>query len=57
MTSKEVEKRLLEDVGVAVLAGTSFGVEGEGYLRLSYANSRENLRDALGRIESWVTTR
>lgn len=52
--SKEVERRLLEEAGVAALAGTSFGSRGEGYLRLSYANSRENLREALQRIEAWV---
>jgi aspartate aminotransferase len=39
---------------VATLAGTSFGVYGEGYLRLSYANSVENLEKALDRIETAV---
>ena len=41
---------LLEEVGVAVLAGTAFGQFGDGYLRLSYANSLENIREALKRI-------
>jgi aspartate aminotransferase len=45
---------LLEDAGVATLAGTSFGVHGEGYLRLSYANSVENLQKALERIDDAV---
>lgn len=57
MKSKEVEKGLLEQAGVAALAGTSFGTGGEGYLRLSYANSQENLRDGLKRISDWVTSR
>jgi aspartate/methionine/tyrosine aminotransferase len=39
--------RLLDEAGVAVLAGTAFGANGEGYLRLSYANSLENLQAAL----------
>ena len=39
--------RLLDEAGVAVLAGTSFGANGDGYLRLSYANSLENLEAAL----------
>ncbi|MBV8087616.1 MAG: pyridoxal phosphate-dependent aminotransferase, partial [Chloroflexi bacterium] len=41
---------LLAEHGVATLAGTSFGEYGEGYLRLSYANSQANLREALRRI-------
>jgi len=43
--------RLLASGGVALLPGTAFGGHGEGYLRLSYANSVENLRRALARIE------
>ena len=38
--------------GVACLSGTAFGPQGEGYLRLSYANSIQNLRDALETIEA-----
>jgi aspartate/methionine/tyrosine aminotransferase len=49
--SAEVAKRLLDEAGVAVLAGTAFGAHGEGYLRLSYANSEANLRRALERME------
>ena len=49
-TSREFADRLLEEFGVAALAGTSFGSYGEGFLRLSYANSEENLRKALDRI-------
>ncbi len=50
LTSKQVEQRLLDDYGVAALAGTSFGKFGEGYLRFSYANSQENIRKALERF-------
>lgn len=57
MKSKEVEKGLLEQAGVAALAGTSFGAGGEGYLRLSYANSQDNLREGLRRIGQWVSSR
>src|SRR5574341_1825822 len=46
----EVAERLLNEAGVAVLAGTAFGAHGEGYLRLSYANSEANLRLALERM-------
>jgi aspartate/methionine/tyrosine aminotransferase len=41
---------LLEETGVAVISGTSFGAHGEGYLRFSYANSTENIRMALSSI-------
>jgi aspartate/methionine/tyrosine aminotransferase len=49
--SAEVADRLLYDAGVATLSGTAFGEYGEGYLRLSYANSEDNLRKALARME------
>src|SRR6185369_16232358 len=48
--SSEVAERLLNEAGVAVLGGTAFGEYGEGYLRLSYANSEANLRLALERM-------
>ena len=50
MISEVLQKKLLEEAGVAVIAGTSFGAHGEGYLRFSYANSTENIRTALSRI-------
>jgi aspartate/methionine/tyrosine aminotransferase len=50
MSSKELETLLLEKARVAALAGTSFGEFGEGYLRFSYANSRQNLEKAIERI-------
>jgi aspartate aminotransferase len=52
-TSKKLADALLDDAGVACLSGTSFGAFGEGYLRFSVANSVENLRTALQRIEEW----
>jgi len=57
-TSAEVADRLLQEAGVAVLSGAAFGVHGEGYLRISYANSEANLTKALERMrplfESWA---
>jgi aspartate/methionine/tyrosine aminotransferase len=41
---------MLEEAGVATVAGTSFGIHGEGYIRFSYANSVDNIREAVKRI-------
>jgi len=49
-SSAEVAELLLNEAGVAVLSGAAFGEHGEGYLRLSYANSEANLREALDRM-------
>jgi aspartate/methionine/tyrosine aminotransferase len=54
-TAKELETALLKDAGVATIAGTSFGQYGEGYLRLSYANSTENIRTAIDRMGDWLS--
>jgi aspartate aminotransferase len=51
-SSAELADYLLDEAGVAVLPGTAFGQNGEGYLRLSYANSMENIERALERIAS-----
>ncbi len=51
MSSKEIADFLLNNAGVATLSGESFGSCGEGYLRLSYANSIDNIELALERIE------
>ena len=48
--SVEVADALLQEAGVAVLGGSAFGEYGEGYLRLSYANSEANIRTALDRM-------
>lgn len=54
MTSDEFATKLLYEEKVAVVPGTAFGRSGEGYLRLSYAYSIENLKEALDRIEKFV---
>ena len=51
LTAKNLQDRLLEEAGVATVAGTSFGAMGEGYIRFSYANSIENIEQALSRVE------
>ena len=55
MTSEEFATRLLQEEKVAVVPGTAFGDCGEGFLRISYAYSIENLKVALARIESFIT--
>ena len=52
--AKPLADALLDQAGVAVLSGTAFGAYGEGYLRFSIANSLENIRKALDRVEEWV---
>ena len=52
--SKELELKLLDEAGVASIAGTSFGKYGEGYIRISYANSIENIGEAMQRIGKWL---
>ena len=52
MSAGEAQDRILDEAGVATVAGTSFGSMGEGYLRVSYANSTENIIEAMGRIRS-----
>ena len=56
MTSEEFAKQLLEKEKVAVVPGTAFGNSGEGFLRISYAYSLEDLKAALERIERFVDT-
>jgi aspartate/methionine/tyrosine aminotransferase len=55
--SKALEVALLDEAGVASIAGTSFGAYGEGYLRISYANSIENIAEAMKRIGSFLAKR
>jgi aspartate aminotransferase len=50
MSAKELQNKMLETAGVATVAGTSFGIHGEGYIRFSYANSTENIKKAVERI-------
>jgi aspartate aminotransferase len=55
--SKALASALLEDAGVAVVGGPDFGILGEGYLRLSYANSAENILKALERMGEFLRSR
>ncbi len=52
--ARELQDRLLEEAGVAAIAGTSFGAAGEGYLRFSYAASIADIREAMQRIRDWL---
>jgi aminotransferase len=56
MTSDEFANRLLQEEKVAVVPGTAFGDCGEGFLRISYAYSLENLKTALDRIEKFMNS-
>ncbi|WP_372996485.1 pyridoxal phosphate-dependent aminotransferase [Lutispora sp.] len=53
-TSEEVANELLEKAGVITVPGSAFGAQGEGYLRISYANSLDNIKEALNRIEKYT---
>lgn len=55
MTSDEFANRLLQEEKVAVVPGTAFGDCGEGFLRISYAYSLENLKEALGRLKDFIS--
>jgi aspartate aminotransferase len=55
--AKALASSLLEDAGVAIIGGPDFGILGEGYVRLSYANSTENILKALGRMGEFLATR
>ena len=50
MTARDLQNKMLEKAGVATVAGTSFGIHGEGYVRFSYANSIPNIEEAVKRI-------
>ena len=54
MTSEEFATRLLQEEKVAVVPGTAFGDCGEGFVRISYAYSLKNLKEALSRIERFI---
>jgi len=55
LRSEQFADRLLNEAGVATLAGTAFGKYGEGYVRLSFANSLSNIESALERIRAFVS--
>ena len=50
MSSSDFERGALQEAGVSLLSGTAFGRYGEGYVRISFANSQSNIREALSRI-------
>jgi aspartate aminotransferase len=52
--AKPLAKALLEEGGVALIGGPDFGVFGEGYIRLSYANSEDNIRKAIERMDAFL---
>ncbi|NNL35781.1 MAG: pyridoxal phosphate-dependent aminotransferase [Silicimonas sp.] len=52
--AKKLASDLLEGPGVATIGGPDFGILGEGYIRLSYANSQDNIREALGRMKTFL---
>ncbi|MEC9252794.1 MAG: aminotransferase class I/II-fold pyridoxal phosphate-dependent enzyme, partial [Pseudomonadota bacterium] len=54
MDAKTLQNRLLEEIGVATVAGTSFGALGEGFIRFSYASSIENIVEAIERIKKFL---
>jgi aspartate/methionine/tyrosine aminotransferase len=59
MSSKALEELLMTEAGVSCLSGSAFGQYGDGYMRFSYANSLENIEEALARIRRvssrWAT--
>ncbi|MAY86013.1 MAG: aspartate aminotransferase [Pseudooceanicola sp.] len=52
--AKKLASALLEEAGIASIGGPDFGVLGEGYIRISYANSEDNIRRALGRMQEFL---
>jgi aspartate/methionine/tyrosine aminotransferase len=54
LESRALQSRLLDEAGIATIAGTSFGALGEGHLRFSYAASMGALQEAIGRIGDWL---
>jgi aspartate/methionine/tyrosine aminotransferase len=56
LKSNEFEDRALKEAGVALLSGSAFGKFGEGYVRLSYANSQENIKIAIESLDKFITS-
>ena len=55
LSSKEFASKALEEAGVALLSGTSFGEYGDGYIRVSFANSEENISEAISRLRKMLS--
>jgi aspartate aminotransferase len=53
LSSKEIAARLIDEAGVAILAGTDFGAGGEGYIRLVYAVAPDVIEEGLEKIAAW----
>ena len=54
LSSQEFAEKAMYDAGVALLAGTAFGQYGDGYVRISFANSQENLQEAIERLRTML---
>ena len=54
LTSAEFEDRAMNQAGVALLSGSAFGEFGEGYVRLSYANSQDNIKQAIDKLDKMI---
>ena len=54
MPSEEFATELLREEKVAVVPGSAFGASGEGYIRISYAYSLDDLKEALGRVNHFI---
>ena len=54
--AKKLAATLLEETGVALIGGPDFGILGEGYIRVSYANSTDNIRRAIDRMGGFLQT-
>ena len=54
--SMDLQNKLLNEAGVAIISGTSFGALGEGYVRFSYANSTENIIEAIRRVKECLSS-
>ena len=54
--AKKLASQLLETSGVALIGGPDFGIHGEGYIRVSYANSIENILEAIDRVDTFLNT-
>ncbi len=57
LSSKEIAARLIEEAGVAVLAGTDFGPGGEGYIRLVYAVAMDQIETGMEKLKDWFLSR
>ena len=57
LSSRELQQTMLEQLGIAAISGTSFGKFGEGYIRFSYANSTENIRAAMDKLNDYLEQR